>query len=80
MKKWFKFSVYKDKEEQKFIIHWWWNVPKIPFEGVEYSKTKRQHQLVFCGKNNLYWVFSKSYPEGKYKFFTKTTNDHVSCG
>ena len=22
----FEFSVYKDKEEQKFIVHWWWNV------------------------------------------------------
>lgn len=76
--KWFDFSIYKNKEEQKFIVHWWWNVPKIPFESIEYSKTQRQHQLVFCGRDNLYWVFYKN--EGKYKFFKRTINDHCSCG
>lgn len=77
--KWFEFSVYKNKEEQKLIVHWWCNVPKIPFECIEYAKTKIQHQLVFCGRDNLYWVFSKIC-EGKYKFLYKTTNDHCSCG
>ena len=77
--KWFEFSIYRNKEEQKFIMHWWWNIPKIPFEDIEYAKTKIQHQLVFCGKDNLYWIFSRI-NKGKYKFFYKTTNDHCSCG
>jgi len=77
--KWFNFSVYKDKEEKKFIIHWWWNVPHIPFEGIEYAKTPRCHQLLFLGTDNIYWVFCKTL-EGKYKFFYKDKNDHCSVG
>jgi len=77
MKKFFNFSFYR--KENYLIIHWNWNISFIPFEGIEYSKTPNFHQLVFCGTDNLYWVFSKTW-QGKYKFFYKSTNDHTSCG
>lgn len=79
MKKWFRFSIYKDKKEKELIIHWYWCVPHIPFENIEYAKTSKIHQLVFCGTDNLYWLFNKDY-KGKYKFFSKTNNDHCKCG
>ena len=79
MGKWFSFSIYKDKEKKRLVIHWNWHVPNIPFESIEYSKSPNIHQLVFCGTDNLYWVFNKTW-EGKYKFFHKTTNDHCCCG
>lgn len=75
----FKFSIYRDKEEKKLFIHWFWNIPYIPLEHIEYAKSPNMHQLVFCGTDNLYWVFNKTW-EGKYKFFHKTTNDHCTCG
>lgn len=77
--KWFTFSIYQNKDDGKFIIHWNWSVPHIPLEEIEYSKTPDRHQLVFCGTHNLYWVFFKSW-EGKYKWFRKTRNDHTNCG
>ena len=89
--KWFNFSYYNKcrrakkegdiipKEEQRIVINWWWHVPHIPFEGISYARSKKMFQLVFCGADNLYWVFCKDY-EGTYKWFFKTTNDHCQCG
>lgn len=79
MNKWFRFSIYRDKEKNKLVIHWNWHVPHIPLEDIEYSKSPNMHQLVFCVTDKLYWVFAKTW-EGKYKFFFKTTNDHCACG
>ena len=78
MKNWFKFIVYKNKEENKFSIHWIWNIPHIPLERIDYAKTTRLHQLVICGTDNLYWIFNKN-QNGGYKFFHKTINDHCDC-
>lgn len=76
----FTFSIYNHlKDNGKFIIYWNWSVPHIPFEGVEYAKTPKMHQLVFSGTDNLYWVFVKSW-KGKYEWFKKTPNDHTQCG
>jgi len=78
MSKWFRFTVYRNKEKKKLVIHWNWNVPHIQLETIEYAKSPNMHQLVFCGTDNLYWVFGKDW-SGKYKFFFKKTNDHCTC-
>lgn len=46
------------KEYFKKIINWWWSVPGIPFEGIEFAHTWNQTQLVFSGTENNYWVLN----------------------
>jgi hypothetical protein len=88
--KWFSFSYYNrrkinkksgtiiPKEDQKIVIRWSWNIPHIPLESIEYARSKNCFQFLFCGTENLYWVFSK-WRDEKCKWFFKTRNDHCNC-
>lgn len=69
----------------KIIIHWNWDVPHIPFEGVEFAHIWNRTHLVFKGTDNLYWIQFRDSPRyderGKWHFkLMKSPNDHCSCG
>lgn len=73
------------KDYFKFLIHWNWFVPHIPFEGIEFAHEWNRTHLVFCGADNLYWLQLRDSPrwdeKAKWKIrIFKTHNDHCSCG
>lgn len=78
------YKLHKD-EYFKRIYHWNWFVPHVPFEGIEFVHEWQSTHIVFCGTENLYWIFFRQSPRwderGKWKFkLMKCSNDHTSCG
>lgn len=79
-------EVYQNNKKDYFkvIIKWLWEVPHIPFEGIEFVHMWNQTNLVFSGTDNNYWLMlreSNRYDQkGKWCFKVfKTSNDHCSC-
>lgn len=80
-------EVYQTNKDKyfKIVINWWWNVPHIPFEGINFAHMWNVTQLVFSGTKNNYWLILRDSPryseKAKWKIrMFKSTNDHVGCG
>lgn len=72
------------KDYFRYLIHWNWNIPHIPFEGIEIGHIWDRSYIVFCGTDNLYWLHFRISPrydqKGKWKLkISKNTNDHCCC-
>ena len=72
------------KDYFKYLIHWKWFVPHIPFEGIEFAHVWNGTHLVFSGTKNNYWIIFRDSPrwdeKAKWKFrMFKCPNDHCGC-